>query len=147
MVVTQISWYHAFIIILHKLLFFRILHLQVLQNIFTETNQSIKSYNEIHKDLKDAIKETEERIKVYDEIINSDNQQILVLKVLLEVLFFVTFIAIKRAIVIVTFCVLVFNKYKFYIFTITFIYLFTLQFHRTEYINIYRIYKIDFSKD
>lgn len=51
---------------------FRILHLQILQNIFTETNQSIKAYSEIHKDLKDSIKETEQRIKGFKEIIESD---------------------------------------------------------------------------
>ncbi|XP_028171598.1 uncharacterized protein LOC114360923 [Ostrinia furnacalis] len=50
----------------------KILHLQILQNIFTETNQSIKAYSEIHKDLKDSIKETEQRIKGFREIINSD---------------------------------------------------------------------------
>ncbi|KAM3967296.1 uncharacterized protein ACR2FA_011634 [Aphomia sociella] len=50
----------------------KILHLQILQNIFTETNQSIKAYSEIHKDLKDSIKETEERIKTFRQIIASD---------------------------------------------------------------------------
>ncbi|XP_052753511.1 uncharacterized protein LOC113515505 isoform X2 [Galleria mellonella] len=50
----------------------KILHLQILQNIFTETNQSIKAYSEIHKDLKDSIKETEERIKNFRRIIDSD---------------------------------------------------------------------------
>ncbi|KAJ2952018.1 hypothetical protein O0L34_g4278 [Tuta absoluta] len=50
----------------------KILHLQILQNIFTETNQSIKAYSEIHKDLKDSIKETEIRIKTYREIIDND---------------------------------------------------------------------------
>ncbi|KAI5646566.1 hypothetical protein NE865_01499 [Phthorimaea operculella] len=52
----------------------KILHLQILQNIFTETNMSIKAYSEIHKDLKDSIKETENRIKTYREIIDSDLQ-------------------------------------------------------------------------
>uniref|UniRef100_A0A1E1WD45 Uncharacterized protein n=1 Tax=Pectinophora gossypiella TaxID=13191 RepID=A0A1E1WD45_PECGO len=50
----------------------KILHLQILQNIFTETNQSIKAYNEIHKDLKESIKETEKKIKDYREIIEKD---------------------------------------------------------------------------
>ncbi|XP_045447173.1 uncharacterized protein LOC123655404 [Melitaea cinxia] len=50
----------------------KILHLQILRNIFTETNQSIKAYSEIHKDLKDSIKETEQRIKNFKEIIQSD---------------------------------------------------------------------------
>ncbi|XP_060801725.1 uncharacterized protein LOC106130345 isoform X2 [Amyelois transitella] len=50
----------------------KILHLQILQNIFTETNQSIKAYSEIHKDIKETIKETEQRIKHYQEIIASD---------------------------------------------------------------------------
>ncbi|XP_059049730.1 uncharacterized protein LOC131844785 [Achroia grisella] len=50
----------------------KILHLQILQNIFTETNQSIKAYSEIHKDLQDSIKETEERIKKFRQIIASD---------------------------------------------------------------------------
>ncbi|KAL0882619.1 hypothetical protein ABMA27_001055 [Loxostege sticticalis] len=50
----------------------KILHLQILQNIFTETNQSIKAYSEIHKDLKDSIKETEQRIKNFRQIIDSD---------------------------------------------------------------------------
>lgn len=50
----------------------KILHLKILQSIFTETNQSIKAYSEIHKDLKDSIKETEERIKTYKNIIQSD---------------------------------------------------------------------------
>lgn len=51
---------------------YRILHLQILQNIFTETNQSIKAYSEIHKDMKDSIKETEQRIKHFRTIIDSD---------------------------------------------------------------------------
>ncbi|KAF9798647.1 hypothetical protein SFRURICE_006977 [Spodoptera frugiperda] len=50
----------------------KILHLQILQNIFTETNQSIKAYSEIHKDMKDSIKETEQRIKHFRTIIDSD---------------------------------------------------------------------------
>ncbi|CAG9794971.1 unnamed protein product [Diatraea saccharalis] len=50
----------------------KILHLQILHNIFTETNYSIKAYNEIHKDLKDSIKETEQRIKDFRAIIDSD---------------------------------------------------------------------------
>ncbi|KAJ8727722.1 hypothetical protein PYW07_001841 [Mythimna separata] len=50
----------------------KILHLQILQSIFTETNQSIKAYSEIHKDMKDSIKETEERIKQFRSIIDSD---------------------------------------------------------------------------
>lgn len=50
----------------------KILHLQILQNIFTETNQSIKAYSEIHKDLKDSIKETEQRIRSFKDIIESD---------------------------------------------------------------------------
>ncbi|XP_026737299.1 uncharacterized protein LOC113500639 [Trichoplusia ni] len=50
----------------------KILHLQILQNIFTETNQSIKAYSEIHKDMKDSIKETEQRIKNFRDIINGD---------------------------------------------------------------------------
>ncbi|CAG4916824.1 unnamed protein product [Colias eurytheme] len=49
----------------------RILHLQILQNIFTETNQSIKAYSEVHKDLKESIQETEQRIKQYKDIIES----------------------------------------------------------------------------
>ncbi|KAJ0178652.1 hypothetical protein K1T71_005427 [Dendrolimus kikuchii] len=53
----------------------KILHLQILQNIFTETNQSIKAYSEIHKDLKDSIKETEQRIKTFKEIIENDYKQ------------------------------------------------------------------------
>ncbi|KAG6453590.1 hypothetical protein O3G_MSEX008229 [Manduca sexta] len=47
----------------------KILHLQILQNIFTETNQSIKAYSEVHKDLRDSIKETEQRIKNFRDII------------------------------------------------------------------------------
>ncbi|XP_053603378.1 uncharacterized protein LOC128671154 [Plodia interpunctella] len=50
----------------------KILHLQILQNVFTETNQSIKAYSEIHKDIKDSIKETEQRIKSFHDIIASD---------------------------------------------------------------------------
>ncbi|CAB3221100.1 unnamed protein product [Arctia plantaginis] len=50
----------------------KILHLQILQNIFSETNQSILAYGEVHKDLKDSIKETEQRIKNYREIIHND---------------------------------------------------------------------------
>ncbi|XP_047509955.1 uncharacterized protein LOC125052917 [Pieris napi] len=49
----------------------RIMHLNILQNIYTETNDSIKAYTEIHKDLKDSIKETEQRIKHYKEIIQN----------------------------------------------------------------------------
>ncbi|CAF4765479.1 unnamed protein product [Pieris macdunnoughi] len=49
----------------------RIMHLNILQNIYTETNDSIKAYTEIHKDLKDSIKETEQRIKDYKEIIQN----------------------------------------------------------------------------
>lgn len=50
---------------------FRIMHLNILQNIYTETNDSIKAYTEIHKDLKDSIKETEQRIRHYKEIIQN----------------------------------------------------------------------------
>ncbi|XP_047984315.1 uncharacterized protein LOC125224861 [Leguminivora glycinivorella] len=50
----------------------KILHLQILQNIFTETSQSIKAYSEVYKDLKDNIKDAEARIKQYREIIDSD---------------------------------------------------------------------------
>ncbi|XP_046963245.1 uncharacterized protein LOC124532391 [Vanessa cardui] len=50
----------------------KILHLQILRNIYTETNQSIKAYSEIHKDLKESIKETEQRIKNFRDIIESD---------------------------------------------------------------------------
>lgn len=50
----------------------KILHLQILQNIFTETNQSIKAYTEVHKDIKESITETEERIKHFRSIIESD---------------------------------------------------------------------------
>ncbi|XP_075971855.1 uncharacterized protein LOC142973749 [Anticarsia gemmatalis] len=50
----------------------KILHLQILQNIFSETNQSINAYGEIHKDLKDSLKETEQRIKNFRDIINND---------------------------------------------------------------------------
>ncbi|XP_061710933.1 uncharacterized protein LOC133520502 [Cydia pomonella] len=50
----------------------KILHLQILQNIFTETSQSIKAYSEVHKDLKDNVKDAETRIKQYREIIDSD---------------------------------------------------------------------------
>ncbi|RVE50482.1 hypothetical protein evm_004907 [Chilo suppressalis] len=50
----------------------KILHLQILHNIFTETNNSIKAYSEIHKDLKDSIKETEQRIKDFKAIVESD---------------------------------------------------------------------------
>ena len=58
---------------LNQILFlFRILHLQILQNIFTETNQSIKAYSEMHKDMKDAIKETEQRIKDFRSVIDGD---------------------------------------------------------------------------
>ncbi|XP_068631368.1 uncharacterized protein [Battus philenor] len=49
----------------------KILHLQILQNIFTETNQSIKAYTEIHKELKESIMETEKRIKNFKEIVES----------------------------------------------------------------------------
>ncbi|XP_022120583.1 uncharacterized protein LOC110996975 [Pieris rapae] len=49
----------------------RIMHLNILQNIYTETNDSIRAYTEIHKDLKDSIKETEQRIKDYKEIIQN----------------------------------------------------------------------------
>ncbi|KPJ05989.1 hypothetical protein RR48_14431 [Papilio machaon] len=51
----------------------QILNLQILQNIFTETNQSVKAYGEIHKDLKDSIVETEKRIRQYKDIVESDN--------------------------------------------------------------------------
>ncbi|XP_073943297.1 uncharacterized protein isoform X2 [Choristoneura fumiferana] len=50
----------------------KILHLQILQNIFTETNQSIRAYSEVHRDLNDSIKDTEKRIKQFREIIDSD---------------------------------------------------------------------------
>ncbi|XP_063360770.1 structural maintenance of chromosomes protein 4-like [Cydia amplana] len=50
----------------------KILHLQILQNIFTETSQSIRAYSELHKDLKDNVKDAETRIKKYREIIDSD---------------------------------------------------------------------------
>ncbi|CAG9132116.1 hypothetical protein JYU34_006710 [Plutella xylostella] len=49
-----------------------ILHLQILQNIFTETNQSIKAYREVHKDILDSIKESEEQIKKFQEIVGSE---------------------------------------------------------------------------
>ncbi|XP_050667684.1 uncharacterized protein LOC126967236 [Leptidea sinapis] len=51
----------------------KILHLQILQSIFTETNHSIKAYSEVHKDLQEHIRETEQRIKSYKEIIESNN--------------------------------------------------------------------------
>ncbi|CAK1599065.1 unnamed protein product [Parnassius mnemosyne] len=50
----------------------KILHLQILQNIFTETNQSIKAYSEVHRDLKESIIETEQRIKNFKDIVESD---------------------------------------------------------------------------
>ncbi|CAH2240405.1 jg3813 [Pararge aegeria aegeria] len=50
----------------------KILHLRILCNIFTETNQSIKAYSEIHKDIKENLRETEQRIKNYKDIIASD---------------------------------------------------------------------------
>lgn len=50
----------------------KILHLQILQNIFSETNQSITAYGEIHKDLKESLKETEQRIKNFRDIIQND---------------------------------------------------------------------------
>ncbi|XP_023950803.2 uncharacterized protein LOC112055049 [Bicyclus anynana] len=50
----------------------KILHLRILCNIFTETNQSIKAYSEIHKDIKDNLRDTEQRIKNYKDIIASD---------------------------------------------------------------------------
>ncbi|CAK1546250.1 unnamed protein product [Leptosia nina] len=50
----------------------RIMHLNILQNIYTETNESIKAYTEVHKDLKESIKETEQRIKNYKKIIENN---------------------------------------------------------------------------
>ncbi|CAH2070952.1 unnamed protein product, partial [Iphiclides podalirius] len=50
----------------------KILHLQILQNIYTETNQSIKAYGEIHRQLKDSIMETEQRIKKFKDIVERD---------------------------------------------------------------------------
>ncbi|KAL4706797.1 hypothetical protein ACJJTC_018178 [Scirpophaga incertulas] len=50
----------------------KILYLQILHNIFTETNHSIKAYSEIEKDLKESIEETEMKIKEYRTIIDNN---------------------------------------------------------------------------
>ncbi|XP_045765537.1 uncharacterized protein LOC123867513 [Maniola jurtina] len=50
----------------------KILYLRIVCGIFTETNQSIKAYSEIHKDIKDHLRETEHQIESYKRIIASD---------------------------------------------------------------------------